>query len=71
MNDNDSIAMQRFVMLNLVRLSATALTVVGLLIVAGKIDIPKPAGVAFAVFGLLELLLLPPFLARKWKSPGS
>ena len=71
MNDDDSVAMQRFVMLNLVRLSATALTVVGLLIVAGKIDIPKPAGVAFAVFGLLELLLLPPFLARKWKSPDS
>lgn len=71
MNDDESLAMQRFVMLNLVRLSATALTVVGLLIVAGKIDVPKPAGVAFAVFGLLELLLLPPFLARKWKSPGS
>ena len=70
MNDNDSIAMQRFVMLNLVRLSATALTVVGLLIVAGKIAVPKPAGIAFAVFGLLELLLLPPFLARKWKSQG-
>ena len=69
MNDDDSMAMQRFVMLNLVRLSATALTVVGLLIVAGKINVPKPAGVAFAVFGLLELLLLPPFLARKWKSP--
>ena len=71
MNDDESLAMQRFVMLNLVRLSATALTVVGLLIVAGKIDVPKPAGIAFAVFGLLELLLLPPFLARKWKSPGS
>lgn len=71
MNDDESLARQRFVMLNLVRLSATALTVVGLLIVAGKIDVPKPAGVAFAVFGLLELLLLPPFLARKWKSPGS
>ena len=69
MNDDEGMVMQRFVMLNLVRLSATALTVVGLLIVAGKIDVPKPAGVAFAVFGLLELLLLPPFLARKWKSP--
>ena len=70
MNDDESLAKQRFLMLNLVRLSATALTVVGLLIVAGKIAIPKPAGVAFAIFGLLELLLLPPFLARKWKSPG-
>jgi len=71
MNDNESMVMQRFMMLNLVRLSATALTVVGLLILTGKIDVPKPAGAAFAIFGLLELLLLPPFLARKWKSPGS
>lgn len=70
MND-ESLAKQRFLMLSLVRLSSTALTVVGLLIVAGKIDIPRPAGAAFAIFGLLELLLLPPFLARKWKSPGS
>ena len=69
MNDDEGMVMQRFVMLNLVRLSATALTVVGLLIIAGKIDVPKPAGAAFAIFGLLELLLLPPFLARKWKSP--
>lgn len=71
MNDDESMVMQRFVMLNLVRLSATALTVVGLLIVAGKIAVPKPAGIAFTVFGLLELFLLPPFLARKWKSPDS
>ena len=71
MNDDESMVMQHFMMLNLVRLSATALTVVGLLILTGKIDVPKPAGAAFAIFGLLELLLLPPFLARKWKSPGS
>jgi hypothetical protein len=70
MNDDESLAKQRFLMLSLVRLSSTALAVVGLLIVAGKIDIPRPAGAAFAIFGLLELLLLPPFLARKWKSPG-
>ncbi len=63
-------AKQRFLILNLIRLSGTALAVVGLLIVAGKIDIPRPAGIAFAIFGLLELFLLPPFLARKWKTPG-
>lgn len=69
MNHEDQ-AKQRFLILSLIRLSATALAVVGLLIVAGKIDIPRPAGIAFTIFGLLELFLLPPFLARKWKTPG-
>lgn len=70
MNDNESLARQRFFMLGLIRLASTALLVVGLLIVAGKIDIPKPAGAAFAIFGLLELVFLPRFLASKWKTPG-
>ncbi len=70
MNDNESLAKQRFFMLSLIRLLSTALIVVGLLILAGKIDIPRPAGAAFAVFGLLELVLLPRFLASKWKTPG-
>lgn len=69
MNHEDQ-AKQRFLILSLIRLSATALAVVGLLIVAGKIDIPRPAGIAFTILGLLELFLLPPFLARKWKTPG-
>jgi hypothetical protein len=71
MNDDESIAKQRFFMLGMIRLASTALLVVGLLIVAGKIDIPKPAGAAFAIFGLLELVFLPRFLASKWKSPDA
>ena len=70
MNDPESLAKQRFFMLGMIRLASTALLVVGLLIVAGKIDIPKPAGAAFAIFGLLELVFLPRFLASKWKTPG-
>ena len=70
MNDNESLAKQRFFMLSLIRLASIALLVVGLLILAGKINIPRPAGAAFAIFGLLELVLLPRFLASKWKTPG-
>ena len=70
MNDDESIAKQRFLMLSLIRLASTALLVVGLLILAGKLNMPKPAGAAFAIFGLLELVLLPRFLASKWKTPG-
>jgi len=70
MNHDESLAKQRFFMLGMIRFASTALLVVGLLILAGKIDIPKPAGAAFAIFGLLELVLLPRFLASKWKTPG-
>ncbi|MCC6925009.1 hypothetical protein [Novosphingobium sp.] len=69
MNAQESDARLRFFILSAVRLASVALIAVGMAIVAGKLPIPKPAGVVFMVFGLLELLLLPPFLARKWKSP--
>lgn len=67
MNEDD--AKLRFFILGAVRLASVALMAVGLAIIAGKLGLPREVGIAFAVFGLLELLLLPPFLARKWKSP--
>lgn len=67
MNGEDE-ARFRFMILSAVRLLSVMLIAVGLAIVAGKLDVPRPAGIAFTIFGLLELLLLPPFLARKWKS---
>ena len=66
---DESQAKQRFFILGLIRLLSAVLTGVGLAIVAGKIDAPRPAGVFLAVFGLLELLRLPLFLARKWRTP--
>ena len=67
--NNDDMAKQRFFLLSAIRLLSVAIIVVGLLSLTGKIDMPRPAGAAFAVFGLLEFLLLPLFLARKWKTP--
>lgn len=66
---DESDARTRFFILSAIRLLSVALILAGLLIVAGKLPIPRPAGYGFMLFGLLELLLLPPFLARKWKSP--
>jgi hypothetical protein len=62
-------AKTRFFIISAVRLASLALIAVGLAIIAGKLPIPKPAGIAFAIFGLLELVILPAFLIRKWKSP--
>lgn len=66
---DESDAKTRFFILSAIRLLSMALILVGLLIIAGKLGIPKPAGYVFAGFGLLELLILPPFLTRKWKTP--
>ncbi len=68
--NNDDLAKQRFFLLSAIRLLSIAIIVVGLLSLSGKIAIPRPAGAAFAVFGLLEFLFLPLFLARKWKTPN-
>lgn len=67
---NSDDAKTRFFVLSAVRLASVALIVAGMLIVSGKLAVPRPAGFAFLIFGLLELLLLPPFLARKWRTPG-
>ena len=67
--NNDDMAKQRFFLLSAIRLLSIAIIVVGLLSLTGMIDMPRPAGAAFAVFGLLEFLFLPLFLARKWKTP--
>ena len=67
--NNDDLAKQRFFMLSAIRLVSIAMIVVGLLALSGKIAMPRPAGAALAVFGLLEFLFLPLFLARQWKTP--
>ena len=67
--NNDDLAKQRFLMLSAIRLVSIAMIVVGLLVLSGKIAMPRPAGAVFAVFGLLEFLFLPLILARKWKTP--
>ena len=69
--NNDDLAKQRFFLLSAIRLLSIAIIVVGLLSLTGKIAIPRPAGAAFAIFGLLEFLFLPLFLAKKWKTPDT
>lgn len=62
-------AKTRLFVITMVRLASMALIAVGLLILIGKMDMPREVGAVFTIFGLLELLLLPRFLLRKWKTP--
>ena len=61
----------RFLVLQMLRLSGIALVILGLLIVNGAIALPTIAGYALLAIGVADALFVPPFLARKWKSPPS
>jgi hypothetical protein len=40
-----------------------------LMIIAGKVDVPKIAGYVLFVIGLADTMLVPPLLARSWRTP--
>lgn len=66
---NEDQARGRFIVLQVVRLSGAAMAVAGLLVIAGKLDLPIEAGYGLFAVGLFETLLMPGILAQKWKSP--
>lgn len=65
---NDDPARLGFMILQFMRLSGVAFAVFGAAIMAGKIHLPHEIGAGLAVFGVIESLLLPALLVRKWKS---
>lgn len=70
MSDNDTQARNRFIVIQIVRLSGVAMVLVGLLVMTGRIDWPREAGFVLATAGLFEALLAPLLLSRKWKTPS-
>ncbi|MCW1427734.1 hypothetical protein [Novosphingobium sp. JCM 18896] len=64
-------ARNRFIVIQAMRWIGTALALVGLLVINRKIDLPIEAGYALFVIGLLDALVMPTLLARRWKSPNS
>lgn len=71
-SEADRIARRRFFALTLIRLAGFALMVVGLLV--WRTDLLRdggwPAvGLPLALIGFVESLLLPKFVARRWRSP--
>jgi hypothetical protein len=39
------------------------------MVLADKLDLPKEIGLPFVVVGVAEFLIVPLWLARRWKSP--
>lgn len=68
--DADAIAKQRFFALSILRIGGALLAVFGLIITAGRFpNIPVVAGYVMVVIGLIDFLIIPRWLASKWKSP--
>lgn len=67
---SDDPARNRFFLLTAARVSSVVLVAFGVLIIGGAIEAaPIELGYALAVIGLVELMVLPRFLARRWRSP--
>ena len=61
-------AQTRFILLHLARLAGVALVVCGLLVLEGQIALPRAAGWALLVAGMVDVFVVPQLLARKWRS---
>jgi hypothetical protein len=51
------------------RWAGVALVIFGLLVINGRIAFPKEAGYVLLIVGLVDALVMPTFLARRWRSP--
>ncbi len=62
-------AKARWMAIQAVRWTGLGLFILGLLIYAGKLDLPVEAGWVVMAVGLLDALFMPSVLARIWKTP--
>ena len=67
--DPEMLAKQRFVAIAAVRWSGVAIAVLGMLVLAGKLDWPAVAGYFLIAVGALDALVMPLVLSKAWKSP--
>jgi hypothetical protein len=62
-------AKARYMVIQAMRFAGLALVIFGLLIIYRRIDLPKEAGYVLFLVGIVDALVMPSVLARRWKSP--
>ena len=68
--EEEAKAQYRFLVINIVRISGAIMLVLGLAIISrGVFDLPKGAGYVLFVVGIVDFMLVPLLLAKRWKSP--
>lgn len=62
-------ARRRYIAILAMRWAGLALVVFGLLVIYRRIDLPKEAGYVLFLVGIVDALIMPSVLARRWRSP--
>lgn len=66
---NDDRAKLRYMIIQVQRLIGLFFVLLGLMVLYDRIDWPEIAGYAFVLIGLLDALIVPSLLARRWRTP--
>jgi hypothetical protein len=66
---SDEVARGRWLVINLLRLGGVAMVIAGMLGTRQVLEIPMIAAYALIAIGLLDISLVPLFLARRWRTP--
>ena len=67
--EQETKAQYRFLVLNLVRITGAIMLVIGLAVIAREaFGLPKAVGYVLFLVGFADFLLVPYYLAKRWKS---
>lgn len=67
--EDETKAQYRFLVINICRITGAVMLVVGLAVIArGVFGLPKAAGYLLFLVGMVDFLLVPVFLSKRWKS---
>lgn len=67
--EDETKAQYRFLVINICRITGAVMLVIGLAIIArGVFGLPKAAGYLLFLVGMVDFLLVPVFLSKRWKS---
>ncbi len=68
--EEESKAHYRFLVINIVRITGAIMLVLGLAVIArGVFGLPAAAGYVLFLIGIVDFMLVPLLLAKRWKSP--
>lgn len=67
--EEETKAQYRFLVINICRITGAIMLVVGLAVIArGAFGLPKVAGYVLFLVGMIDFLMVPVFLSKRWKS---
>ena len=67
--EEETKAQYRFLVINICRITGAIMLVIGLAVIArGAFGLPKSAGYVLFLVGMIDFLMVPVFLSKRWKS---